>query len=196
MLKHNHNRNTQTQQSNLQAKFLLEILFISKIKWLATKHKNQQAKFRQAHSPPTQSFPIEKRCICSELSPSISLPANSHCISRYSLQLTEQSNIGPCCKSSHWLPRAADFLVFHSPLNPINSISSPSSNATPAHSPAHKSAPQTSVLSSSLHLPILMLHDHWSLYFFSLLALEEAPGLLPLPLLTSVPLASSTNVLP
>lgn len=114
-------------------------------------------------------------------------PRLSSLISHCSLQFTGQSNSGPCCNSSHRLPNAADFLAFPSPPNSINSNPSPSSSPTPAHSPAHHSAPQTSILSSSLHILILMLHELCSLYFFPLLALEGAAGLLPLPLPTSLP---------
>ena len=173
-------------------------LFLKLQDW--QQNKNHQASFRRLHSPPTPSFlfSMEKRYICSVLSLSTSPPDFPHCISPCSLQFTEQNNSGSCCNSSHWLPSAADFLAFPSPPNWINSIPSPSSSSTSAHSPSYQSAPQTSILSSSLHVLLLMLHELCSPYLFPLLALEGAAGLLTLPLPTSLPVrlasASFTNV--
>lgn len=64
-----------------KVKFLLQLLSLSKIMRLATKHENHQASFRQLHSPPTPSFPMGKRCICSVLSLSTLPPDFPHCIS-------------------------------------------------------------------------------------------------------------------
>lgn len=122
-----------------KVKFLLQLLSLSKIMRLATKHKNHQASFRQLHSPPTPSFPMAKEMHLLSAFPLHFAPRLSSL--HFSLQFTQQSNSGPCCNISHPLPNAADFPAFPGPPNSVNSIHSPSSSLTPAHSPAHQSAP-------------------------------------------------------